>query len=100
MWDLKTKEGKGVLYTTGYIEEFKKYPGAATASPIEINRDFGKTNLRELAEQVFKLTKMNWNTTAFMNKEPATIEYARRVNNVLKTGLEAENFLKDFRYYI
>jgi len=35
-------------------------------------------------------------------KEPVTItiEYARKVNDVLKTGLEAEGILKDFRYYI
>jgi len=43
---------------------------------------------------------MNWNTTALMNKEPVTIEYARKVIDVLKTGLKAEGFLKDFRYYI
>jgi hypothetical protein len=35
-----------------------------------------------------------------MNKEPVTIEYARKVTDVLKTGLEAERVLKDFRYYI
>jgi argonaute-like protein implicated in RNA metabolism and viral defense len=98
--DLKTREGKGILYTTGYIEDFRTYPGAATASPIEINRNYGETELKKLAEQIFALTKMNWNTTALMNKEPVTIEYARKVIEVLKTGLEAEGILKDFRYYI
>ncbi|RZN41483.1 MAG: hypothetical protein EFT35_02240 [Methanophagales archaeon ANME-1-THS] len=74
--------------------------GAATVSPIEINRNYGETELKKLAEQVLGLTKMNWNTMALMNKEPVTIEYARKVVDVLKTGLEAEGFLKDFRYYI
>lgn len=99
-WDLKTREGKGILYTTGYIGDFETYPGAATASPVEINRNYGETELKKLAEQVLGLTKMNWNTTALMNKEPVTIEYARKVNDILKTGFEAEGFLKDFRYYI
>lgn len=99
-WDLETEGGKGILYTTGYVESFRTYPGAATASPIEINRNYGETELKKLAEQILGLTKMNWNTTALMNKEPVTIEYARKVNDVLKTGLKAEGFLKDFRYYI
>lgn len=96
----KINQEKGVLYTTGYVEEFRTYPGAATASPIEINRNHGATELKTLAEQVFGLTKMNWNTTVLMNKEPITIEYARKVNGILKSGIEPEGILKDFRYYI
>lgn len=97
-WEINKE--KGVLYTTGYIEVFETYPGLATASPIEINRNHGETELKTLVEQVFGLTKMNWNTTALMNKEPVTIEYARKVVDILKSGLEPEGVLKDFRYYI
>jgi hypothetical protein len=96
----KINQEKGVLYTTGYVEEFRTYPGAATASPIEINRNYGATELKTLAEQVFGLTKMNWNTTVLMNKEPITIEYARKVNGILKSGIAPEGILKDFRYHI
>jgi len=96
----KINQEKGVLYTTGYVEEFRTYPGAATASPIEINRNKGNTSLKALAEQIYGLTKMNWNTTVLMNKVPITIEYARKVNAILKSGIEPEGILKDFRYYI
>ncbi len=91
---------KGILYTTGYVKEFGTYPGAATASPIEINKNKGGTDLKKLAEQIFGLTKMNWNTTILMNKEPITIKYARKVNDILKAGMDAEGIPKDFRYYI
>ena len=90
---------KGILYTTGYIEEFKTYPGMATASPLEIIREYGNSDITVLAEEVFKLTKMNWNTTALMNKEPVTIDYSRKVVNLLKSGAIPEGILKDFRYY-
>jgi hypothetical protein len=43
---------------------------------------------------------MNWNTTVLMKKVPITIEYARKVNDILKSGIEPEGILKDFRYYI
>ncbi len=96
----KINQEKGVLYTTGYVEEFRTYPGPATASPIEINKNRGNTDLKTLAEQIYGLTKMNWNTTILMNKEPITIKYARKVNDILKSGIEPEGILKDFRYYI
>ena len=96
----KINDKKGILYTSGYVEEFRTYPGAATASPIEINRNYGDTELKILAEQIYGLTKMNWNTTALMNKKPITIEYGRKVSDILKSGVEAEGILKDFRYYI
>ncbi len=35
-----------------------------------------------------------------MNKVPITIEYARKVNDILKSGMDAEGIIKDFRYYI
>lgn len=90
---------RGLFYSTGYVEEFGTYPGAATPSPIEINKNYGDTMIKKLTEQIYGLTKMDWNTTVLMNKEPITIKYARRVNDILKTGLEAEGILKDFRYY-
>ena len=96
----KIKDERGVLYTTGYVEEFGTYPGVATASPIEINRNYGETKTKILAEQIYGLTKMNWNTTALMNKEPITIGYARKVVDMLKTNIKAERILKDFRYYV
>jgi len=99
LWKINLE--KGVFYTKGYVGEFKTYPGAATASPIEINRNYGDTELKTLAEQIYGLTKMNWNTTVLTNKKPITIEYARKVNDILKSGIvEPEGILKDFRYYI
>lgn len=96
-WKMNDKQG--ILYTAGRIEEFGTYPGAATPSPIEIDRNKGNINVEKLAKQILGLTKMNWNTTVLMNKEPATIKFARKVCDMLKAGLEPEEILKDFRHY-
>jgi len=96
----KIDQDRGVLYTVGVVEEFNTYPGAGTPQPIEINRNYGEFEVKALAEQVLGLTKMNWNTTSLMNREPITIDYARKVVGVLKAGRRIDGILRDFRYYI
>lgn len=95
----KMNDRMGVLYTAGYIEEFKTYPGAATPSPVEIDRNKGNIDVEKLAKQILGLTKMDWNTTVLMKKEPVTIKLARKVCDMLKAGLKPEEILKDFRHY-
>jgi len=96
----KINDKKGVLYTVGYVEEFGTYPGPGTPSVIEINRDRGSTDIEKLAKQILELAKMDWNTTVLMSGEPITIKFARKVSDILKTDVEPEEILKDFRYYI
>jgi len=96
----KVDQNRGILYTTGKVEEFGTYPGPGTPTPIEINKNYGELTIEALAKQILGLTKMNWNTTALMNKEPITIGYAKKVVEVIKAGLRVERILKDFRFYI
>ena len=96
----KIDDKRGILYTVGKIEEFGTYPGPGTPSAIEISRDEGSTDTERLAKQILDLAKMDWNTTVLMSKEPITIKFARKVSDVLKAGVEPEEILKDFRYYI
>lgn len=49
--------------------------------------------------QAFALTKMDWNTTKMMLQEPITTKFARKVSDIIKAGLLAEEIVRDFRYY-
>jgi hypothetical protein len=89
-----------LLYTTGYVSEDKTYPGIGSPAPLELRRDYGNTELSILGLQAFSLTKMDWNTTRVMLREPVTIKFARKVSDVIKAGLSAEELVRDFRYYM
>jgi len=89
-----------LLYTTGYVSEEGTYPGVGSPAPLELRRDYGNTELSILGMQVFSLTKMDWNTTRVMLREPVTIKYARKVSDVIKAGLKAEELVRDLRYYM
>jgi hypothetical protein len=94
------EENRGLLYTTGHVESVETYPGIGTPRPLEVVRNYGATHIATLAKQIFALTKMNWDSTRVMIREPATVDYARRVADVIKAGLKAELLLRDIRYYL
>lgn len=93
------EENRGILYTTGYTESAGMYPGIGTPKPLGLIKYYGEREIEELALQVFALTKMNWNTVRPMLREPVTIEYARKVVDLIKVGLRTESTVRDIRYY-
>ena len=96
---LKLEEQRGLLYTTGYSEAEKTYPGIGTPSPLELIRNCGNRSIEELALQVYSLTKMDWNTTRVMLREPVTIKYAKRVTDIVKLGVKGWSLVRDIRFY-
>jgi len=96
----ETNDESGLLYTTGYVSSLGTYPGMGTPHPLQITRHSGDTPITSIAKEILGLTKMNWDSAALMNREPVTINYSRRVSDVLKEGVTPEQTLKDFRYYV
>ena len=96
---LKLEEYRGLLYTTGYSEAEETYPGIGTPRPLELMRYYGNRNIEELALQVYSLTRMDWNTTRVMLREPVTIKYAKRVTDIVKLGVKGGLLVRDIRYY-
>lgn len=76
------------LFTTGYINNWREYPGPHIPSPLEIgsneNIDINKT-----AKEILALTKMNWNTSDSIGRFPITLSFARRVGMIM-TELEED----------
>jgi len=90
---------RGWLYTTGYTESAKMYPGVGTPKPLGLVKCYGERDLEELALQAFALTKMDWNSIRPMLRDPVTIKYAEKVVDLIKVGLKTEFTVKDMRYY-
>ena len=96
---LKLENQRGLLYTSGYSEAEETYPGIGTPSPLELMRYYGSRSIEELALQVYSLTKMDWNTTRVMLREPVTIKYAKRVTDIVKLGVKGGPLVRDIRFY-
>jgi len=90
---------KGLVYTTGYAPFLRCYSGLRIPQPVEISENWGSLTFRDCAEDILRLTKLNWNTSAFSTHDPITLAFARRVGEILKLAGDREPAVQ-YRYYM
>jgi hypothetical protein len=73
------------LYTTGFVPELGQFHGMHVPSPLLIADHVGSDTPREtLIGEILTLTKMNWNAARLGGLLPITLEFARRVSDIMK----------------
>ncbi len=94
-------DGKGLLYTTGSMPYYGTYPGQYDPRPLLLcpHRSCDST-VSQIAEEVFSLTKLNWNSTHMNQRLPIPIRAARSVGEVLKHLNPGQIESTDYRRYI
>ena len=78
-----------------YYQEKRGIP-----EPLVITRYLGKEPMENVAADILKMTKMNWNNLQIYNRIPVTIEFARSISDIVKQLESYNNVPRDFRYYI
>jgi hypothetical protein len=89
-----------LLYTNGYIPYLRQYDGPRVPRPLEITERYGDTSVEELAREILALTRLNWNTTDYCCYEPITLEFSRRVGEILGKVSPGEKTQEQYRYYM
>lgn len=93
--------GNGLLYTNGSIPYYGTYPGQYDPRPLLIcPYPGGDSTIEQIAEEIFSLTKINWNSTQINQRLPIPIRAARSVGEVLKYLGEGAGVSSDYRRYI
>jgi hypothetical protein len=90
---------KGLVYTTGYIPFLRCYPGFRIPQPLEVTENWGSLSFHEVAADLLRLTKLNWNTAAFCCVDPITIAFSRRIGEILKIA-RTDNPSRFYRHYM
>jgi hypothetical protein len=94
-------DGKGLLYTNGSIPYYGTYPGLYVPRPLLlVPHPSSDSTAAQIAEEVFSLTKINWNSTQMNQRLPVPIRAARKVGEVLKYLSEGQTVSSDYRRYI
>ena len=93
--------GNGLLYTNGSMPYYGTYPGMYDPRQLLLcpHKSCDST-IAQLAEEVFSLTKINWNSTQMNQRLPIPIRAARKVGEVLKYMKEGQVESSDYRKYI
>jgi argonaute-like protein implicated in RNA metabolism and viral defense len=89
-----------LLYTKGYSRYLETYPGLRVPTPIEIVEHHGDSSLETICEEIFSLTKMNWNSADFCIRNPITLEYASEVGKILAYVPEEVIPRPEYRFYM
>ncbi|HBJ36086.1 MAG TPA: hypothetical protein DDZ51_15330 [Planctomycetaceae bacterium] len=89
-----------ILYTQGSVDFYRAYPGMYVPRPIEVQFDQVERPPERILMEILALSKMNWNSTRFVNSDPITIAAARNVGNVLRY-LDADSVIPvRYSYYM
>lgn len=88
------------LYTTGFVAELGQFHGMHVPSPLLVADHLGSDTPREtLTGEILTLTKMNWNAARLGGLLPITLEFARRVSDIMKEIPPSENPLPQAKFY-
>ncbi len=94
-----------LLWTHGLVSnrEFSKryYQGKrGIPAPLLVKRFKGSDSIETIADDILKLTKMNWNGAELYKTLPVTIDFSQRLSVMGKQLEELGNKAYDFRYFI
>jgi hypothetical protein len=90
------------VYTTGFQADLQQFHANHIPSPLQLADHIGGDTSRDrLLEEVLILSKMNWNCAQMGGLWPITLNFARRVGEILReVAADGPEPLANFKYYI
>lgn len=86
------------LFTSGYMDDLKTYPGPHIPVPFKICAD-GVEDISKTSSDILALSRMNWNTASITSGHPVTLLFSRKVGGIMAEFGE-ENPPSSFRFYL
>jgi hypothetical protein len=96
---LCTLGDESYLFTSGYVPWWDEYPGPHIPAPLQIGSS-GSTDMRQRAQEILALTKMNWNSTEGIGRHPITISFARKVGTLMAELSDNQAPNPSYRFYM
>ncbi len=87
------------LFTTGYMPEWRTYPGPHIPAPVRLVSD-DDVDMYQAASDILGLARMNWNTASMSSAHPVTLFFSRRVGGIMAEVGPNRVPHPSFRYYI
>lgn len=93
------EDEKLYLFTTGYVDWWKEYPGPHVQAPLEVGAA-KETDMIERAKEILALTKMNWNSADGMGRHPITLSFARQIGAIMTEFEDSDEIQPLYRFYM
>lgn len=103
---IQLNDREALLWAHGVVPsvnnpKFNFYPGGRyIPKPLKIIKHHGVGNLKQIANEILGLTKMNWNSLNMYSQLPATISSSNEIARIGKLIENREKIEYDYRYFI
>ncbi len=97
---MTTSERSGFLWTSGFVPRLGTYMGPDTPNPLQISIRRGEVALPTVYRDVLALSKINFNTCLFNDREPVTIRFADAIGDILLAAPQEGEPMLPFKFYI
>jgi hypothetical protein len=91
---------RGYLWASGYVPFLGTYPGREVPNPLVVEIVHGEAELRLVLNDVFGLTKLNFNACNYADGYPVTLRFADAVGEILTATPLGDIPPLPFRHYI
>ena len=96
----KWNDSMGYLWGSGYSPKFGTYTGLEIPAPMKIKIQHGEGDIKQVAQDIFSLTKLNYNACKLGDSEPVTIKFSNAVGEILVPNLKVKERRPQFKFYI
>jgi hypothetical protein len=90
----------GFLWASGFKPNLGTYDGWDVPAPLRIDIQHGEADISVVAEDIFKLTKLNYNACHLGDNQPVTVLFSDAVGEILVANPTVKKRLPNFKFYI
>lgn len=90
----------GYLWASGFKPRLGTYDGWEVPLPLRIQIQHGDADIRQVAQDIFGLTKLNYNACRLGESEPVTVGFSDAVGEILISNPTIKDRRPNFKFYI
>jgi hypothetical protein len=95
-----TSNRAAFLWTSGYVPRLDTYMGPDTPNPLLVSVRRGDANIETVLADILSLTKINFNSCLFNDRQPVTIRFADAIGDILVAAPVLSEPRLPFKFYI
>jgi hypothetical protein len=96
----KQNERSGFLWGSGFKPVLGTYDGWEVPVPLRIDILYGDAPIERVAQDIFGLTKLNYNSCKLGDSEPVTVGFSSAVGEILISNPQITYRKPSFKFYI
>lgn len=97
-WEVNEKTA--YLWANGFKDGILTYDGTELPVPLRIDIQHGNSNIRQVAQDILALTKLNYNECKYGDSAPVTIGFSNKVGEILVSNPTVHGAKPNFKFYI